>query len=120
VRRRALHLLVVPLVRAVVSEAAAVQGPVAAAVQQAHAGDGALAATGAVARRDRRLAGADDGLAGGLGGEARGCRLVGHVLEDLGGIGGGLSHGSPWFFRVAGRSGGTPAYCATWSMVNGT
>src|SRR5699024_71627 len=118
--QRVVDLLLVQLVREVVLEAAAVQGPLAGAGQQAHAGDGPLAATGAVARRDRGLAGADGDLAGGLGGEARGRRLVGHVLEDLGGVGGGLSHGSPWFFRVAGRSGGTPAYCATWSMVNGT
>src|SRR5699024_9645489 len=118
--QRVVDLLLVQLVREVVLEAAAVQGPLAGAGQQAHAGDGPLAATGAVARRDRGLAGADGGLAGGLGGEARGRRLVGHVLEDLGGVGGGLSHGSPWFFRVAVRRGGTRAYCATWAMVNGT
>src|SRR5699024_2986486 len=119
-RERVVGLLLVQRVREVLLEGAAVEGPLAGAGDEAHAGDRALAATGAVARCDRGLTGADSGLAGRLGGEARGCRLVGHVLEDIGGIGGGLSHGSPWFFRVAGRSGGTPAYCATCSMVNGT
>src|SRR5690606_23675109 len=104
-RERVVDLLLVQLVREVVLEAAAVDGPLAGAGDQANAGDGALATAGAVAGRSGRLASADGGLAGRLGGEARGGRLVGHVLE---GLRGGLSHGSPWFFRAAGRSGGSP------------
>src|SRR5699024_2982744 len=112
-RERIVDLLLVELVREVVLDGAAIDDPLAGAGGQAHASDRALATTGAVARCDRGLAGADGGLAGRLGGEARGCGLVGHGLEVVSGIGGGLSHGSPWFVRAAGRSGGTPAYCAT-------
>src|SRR5690606_13237037 len=104
-RERVVDLLLVQLVREVVLERAAVDGPLAGAGDQADTGDRTLATAGAVAGRGGRLAGADGGLAGRLGGEARGGRLVGHGLE---GLGGGLSHGSPWFFRAAGRSGGSP------------
>src|SRR5699024_3271623 len=99
-RERIVDLLLVQLVREVVLERAAVDRPLAGSGDQADAGDGALAAAGAVARGGHGLPGADDGLAGRLGGVALGRGLVGHGLE---GLGGGLSHGSPWFFRVAGR-----------------
>src|SRR5690606_2181167 len=109
---RGVDELLVHLVREVVLEGAAVDLPLAGAGDQAHAGDGLLAAAEA-------LAGSREALAAARGGDGlRGVRARG-VAVELVDVDGGLGHW--WCPRVlvVGCAGGPGAYWATWVISKG-